>query len=123
MTSLPVPVSPIMSTVAVVGAMVLISSKIFSIFGLRRAKVTGTGWGIALTGLIVSIVGVLLGLLIGLSVFIWFMRDISGWVDESYREIRDGNGPTPSELRLPLSWRVPAPPAAVRLVGVAIRRT
>jgi len=65
-----------------------IAGVVFSIFGMRRAKATGTGRGMAIAGLVLSILGLIL--FVGLCALIWMWKDLSNWMGQSYMNIRNG---------------------------------
>jgi len=89
-----------------------IAAIIFGILGMRRAKATGTGRGMAIAGLVLGIVGLIL--FVGLFVLIWFWKDLSGWMGQSYMNIRNGGGPTSSPTQ-----QIPAAPLLRNMIHSA----
>lgn len=103
-------VSLISCWIGLVSLPAAIAGIVFSILGMRRAKATGTGRGMAITGLVLSILGLLL--FVGLCVLIWMWKDLSGWMGQSYMNIRNGGAPTSSP-----SQHIPASPLLRSLLG------
>jgi len=64
---------------------------VLSILAMGRAKKTHTGKGMAVAGLVLSILGVVAS--VGLFLVIWFWRDMSTSLADSWRSIRDSGDP------------------------------
>jgi len=90
-----------------------IGGLIFSILGIRRAKTTGTGRGVALAGLVLSILGLLAGLVFT-AIWILAMRELNTWMDRSWQGIKGGDFPTTSP-----GEHLPALPLLRALLGSA----
>ena len=79
---------------------------VLSIIGLGRSKTRGKGKGMAMAGLILSVLGLLAALVFAIGWLIWLWRDISRWVDQSHRDVRSVAG----------TWRTISACSAARML-------
>jgi hypothetical protein len=81
-----------------------IAGLILSIIGVVRARAAGKGMGMGVAGIILSALG-MVAVPVALAVVIWFWRDMSQWVNQSYQGIRSGTATSaPANNLLPLWW-------------------
>ena len=106
------PVSIAAWPVVIVTALLALVGLVVGIIAVATAAKRNRGKAAGVAGLVISALSLVLHV-VALPVLIWFMRDMSSWVDGAYQEIRDGNGPSPANPRL----------GPLRLAGACLIRT